>query len=283
VSLNSVNTNIGATVALQSLNATNSQLQATEKQISTGYRVADATDDGAAYAVAQRVRSDVSALTSANQQLGNVQGLLSTTNSALNNASNMMTSMRDVLVKLADGNTQGTQRSQYIQQYQSDLANLKTYFSDATYNGKSLIGNTNGTAISNVSVVRNEVGSTYGIATFSGSAFLSSLNFTSTQLNGASTVAGLIGTASSATFMNNVTSLGTAMAKYGAATTYVTNQISYNSDKIDALNNGLGALIDADLSKESAQLQSLQIRQQLGTQALSLANQAPSSLLSLFK
>jgi flagellin len=64
---------------------------------------------------------------------------------------------------------------------------------------------------------------------------------------------------------------------------YVNNQVSYNSDKINSLNNGLGALIDADLAKESAQLQSLQIRQQLGTQSLSIANQAPQSLLSLFK
>ena len=61
------------------------------------------------------------------------------------------------------------------------------------------------------------------------------------------------------------------------------SQISYNNDKIDALNSGLGSLIDADLAKESAQLQALQVRQQLGTQALSLANQAPQSLLSLFK
>ena len=79
MSLNSVNTNTGAMIALQSLNQTNSQLASVQKQISTGYRVADATDDGAAYAIAQRVRSDVGALTSANQQLGNVKGLLSTT------------------------------------------------------------------------------------------------------------------------------------------------------------------------------------------------------------
>ncbi len=70
-------------IALQSLNRTNSQLATTQKQISTGYRVADATDDGAAYAVAQSVRSTVRALTSANQQLGTVQGLLSTTQSSL--------------------------------------------------------------------------------------------------------------------------------------------------------------------------------------------------------
>src|SRR4051794_15833000 len=170
--LNSVNTNVAAQVALQSLNKTNTELQATQKRISTGYRVADATDDGAAYAVAQRVRSDVGALTSANQQLGNVKGLLSTTVSGLNKISNTMSDMRDVLVKLADGNTSGDQRTQYQDQYMSLLANVKTFVQDAKYSGKTLIGNIGGTAgFSSVNVIRNEVGATYGIGTFGVSAF----------------------------------------------------------------------------------------------------------------
>jgi flagellin len=282
MSLNSINTNNAAEIALDSLNATTAQLQGVQKQISTGYRVADATDDGAAYAVAQRVRSDVGALTSANQQLGNVQGLLSTTNSALNDVSNTLSSARDVLVKLADGNTTGSQRTQYIQQYQSLIAEVKTNFQDATYNSKSLIGNIGGNTIGNASVIRNESGNTYTISTFSGSALVASVNFTSTQLGGAGTVAALIGTGTGATFINQINSLGSAQNKYGAATNYVTNQVSYNSDKINALNSGLGSLVDADLAQESAQLTALQIRQQLGTQALTIANQAPQSLLKLF-
>src|ERR1700722_5485140 len=108
--LNSVNTNMGAMIALQSLNQTNTNLAAAEKQVSTGYRVADSTDDGAAYAIAQGVRSTVGALTTANQQLGNVQGLLTTTQTGLNSISNTMASMRDVLVKLADGNVLANDR-----------------------------------------------------------------------------------------------------------------------------------------------------------------------------
>ena len=283
MSLNSVNTNIGAQIALASLNSTNSQLAATQKAISTGFRVSDATDDGAAFAVAQRVRSDVGALTSANQQLGNVKGLLSTTVTGLTDVSNKLSDARNVLVKLADSNTQGDQRTQYIAQYQSLVANIKSYIQDAGYNGKSLIGNISGSngTFGGVAVIRNEVGATYGIATFSGSAFFASINFTSTQLNGASTVQALITQAG--TFVAKLGTLGTQLNSYGAASNYVDNQVSYNNDKIDSLNAGLGSLIDADLAKESAKLPSLQIRQQLGTQALSIANQAPQSLLSLFK
>jgi flagellin len=284
--LNSVNTNEAASIALSSLEKTNSQLGVVQKQISTGYRVADAVDDGAAYAIAQSVRSDVGALTSANQQLGNVQGLLSTTSSALNDISNTMASARDVLVKLADSDISTTERSQYISQYSSLVANIKTNFQDASYNGKSLIGDMSGSegSFGNVAVIRNEVGATYGIASFSGSAFMGSIAFTSTQLSAATTVDTLIsGTATTGAFINKQNQLGTELNTYGAATNYVTNQVNYNNDKVTALTNGIGTLVDADLAKESALLQSLQIKQQLGTQALSIANQAPQSLLSLFK
>jgi len=283
MSLDSVNTNVGAMIALESLTTTNSQLAAVQKQVSTGYRVADSTDDGAAYAIAQNVRSTVGALTSANQQLGGVQGLLSTTQSGLNNVSNTMASMRDVLVKLSDSNVTGTQRTEYEQQYKSMLANVKTFVQDASYNGKTLIGNLTGSSgtFSRVAVARNESGASYGITTFSGSALYGSISFTTTQLNGASTVAALI--TATGTFLNQQNSVGSALNTVGAETNYVTNQISYNSDKVNSLNSGLGSLVDANLAQESAQLQSLQIRQQLGTQALSLANQAPQTLLSLFK
>ncbi len=283
MSLNSVNTNLNAAIALQSLNRTSSQLATTQKTISTGYRVSDAADDGAAYAVAQRVRSDVGALGSANQQLGNVKGLISTTITGLNSASNTLKEAREILVKLGDSNTQGDQRDQYVAQYQSKLANVKSFLQDAGYNNKSLIGDITGSngTFGSVAVIRNEVGATYGIATFGGSAFFASVNFTSTALGSATSVQALITQAG--TFLNALSTLGSQLNTYGFAANYVDNQISYNNDKIDSLDGGLGSLIDADLAKESAKLQALQIRQQLGTQALSIANQAPQSLLSLFK
>jgi flagellin len=272
-------------IALQSLNRTNSDLAAAEKQVSTGFRVADSTDDGAAYAIAQGVRSTVGALTSANQQLGNVQGLLATTQSGLNDISNTMASMRTVLLKLADPSVAGNDRDNYISQYQTLLANVKSDVQDAGYNGKTLIGDITGHSgtYSSMAVVRNENGATYGIASFSGSLMYASIAYTTAQLGDVASVAGFIAATSTATFMNTQNSVGGELNIVGSAVNYVNNQIKYNNDKVDALNAGLGALVDADLAKESAQLQALQIRQQLGTQALSLANQAPQTLLSLFK
>ena len=282
-SLNSVVTNTGAMIALESLDKTNSSLSAVQKQVSTGYRVADATDDGAAYAVAQSVRSTIGALTTANQQLGSVQGLLSTTASGLTDISNRMASMRDVLVNLSSSSVQGNERTQYEDQYLSLLGNVQSFIQDANYNGKTLIGNITGSAgtFGEVSVVRNEIAATYGINTFGGSEMYASIAFTTTQMNGASTVAALI--SATGTFINQMNAVGGALNLVGSSTNFVNNQISYNNDKIDSLNSGLGSMVDADLAKESARLQSLQIQQQLGTRALTLANQAPQTLLSLFK
>lgn len=281
MALNSVNTNSGAMIALQSLNNTASQLASVQKQISTGYRVADATDDGAAFAIAQRVRSDVGALTSANQQLGNVKGLVTTTLTGLKSVSDTMSLMRGLLVKLSDGNTQGDSRKQDVANYNSMLTSLKTAISDSTYSGKTLIGNIGASAsgFGAVNVVRNELGATYNIGTFSGSALYSAVTISASITAGAA--AALI--TATGSFITQLNSVGTQLNTYGAASNYVDSQVTFNNAKVDALNSGLGSLIDADLAKESAQLQALQIRQQLGTQSLSIANQAPQTLLSLFK
>ena len=161
MSLNSVVTNESALIALQSLDKTNSMLRVVQKQVSTGFRVADAVDDGAAYAIAQGIRSTVGALTSANQQLGNAQGLLGTTKSGLNNISNTMTSMRDVLVKLSDSSVTGADRTNYTLQYTTMVANVQTFIQDANYDGKTLIGNLTGSngVFGRVAVARNESGS----------------------------------------------------------------------------------------------------------------------------
>jgi flagellin len=286
MSLNSVNTNMGAMVALQSLESTQSQLAATQKQISTGFRVADSTDDGAAYAIAQGIRATAGALTASNEQLGNVQGLLSTAQTGLNSISTTMASMRDVLVKLSDTSETSADQSNYQQQYASLLANVKSFITDANYNGKSLIGDVAGTSVGGstagfgaVTVARDGSGDVYSIAVESTSAIYHSLAALTNLA--ASAYQSALGTGGN--FINQQTAIGKSLNTIGSNINYVNNQITFNNDKVDSLNSGLGSLVDADLAKESAQLTALQIRQQLGTQALSLANQAPQTLLSLFK
>jgi len=331
MSLNSVNTNISAQVALQSLNATNSNLQATQKRISTGYRVADATDDGAAFAVAQKVRADTGALTTVNQQLGNAKGLVGTALAGLTSISNSLSSANSLLVKLGDQGISSDARAQYVTQFKALVQQVASTVDSSTYNGKTLLGKTGvaapaaGTADANV--IASETGTQLSVKAEDNGALAQNLysligGTSTTDANGKVTFADLSTTALGSVQANAVAALtgkDSAGATYNPTSGYATpdtniapdatvtgitslqakvatqlNQasadsnsldatITFNSSKIDSLNAGLGALIDADLSKESANLQALQIRQQLGTQALSLANQSPQSLLSLFK
>ena len=304
MSLNSVNTNLNAYIALQSLNQTSSGLSAAQKQVSTGYRVADASDDGAAFAVAQNVRSAVSGLTAVNQQLGNAQGLVGVAQTALTTISNAFITAKGLLVSIANQSTSTDQRAQYVTQYQALVSKVADAVDASSYNGQTLLGNSEGTPGASFNVVVNEAGSetTLGAQNQAGVAgvLASLIGQTITRTLTAGVVADSFGgtgteqaTASSslapaspgvtALYDSSQANVSTALNNVGSFNTTINATITFNNNKIDSLNAGLGSLIDADLTKESAVLQSLQIKQQLGTQALSIANQSPQSLLSLFK
>ena len=299
MSLGSINTNTAAYVALQSLNSTNAALAATQKQISTGLRVADATDDGGAFAVAQNVRSDVGALTSVNQQLGTAKGLVTTALTSLTSISNTVTSAKALLVKIADQSISDSQRAQYVTSFQSLVQGVADSVDNSTYNGQTLLGKASGpVAATSKQVINNEIGATSTLNAEDVSSLPNTLaaligsTFSRTSAGvdsfgavtpGAAQTAALAALQVPGSFDTAQTGVDNQLNRVGADSNYLDSQITFNTNKISSLDAGLGALVDADLSQESALLQSLQIKQQLGTQALSIANQAPQALLSLFK
>lgn len=286
MSLNSVNTNMGAMVALQSLNRTGEEMSATQKRISTGLRVADARDDGAAYAVAERVRGDLAATTSANQQLGGVKGLLDTTRTGLENVSTVLKDVKATVVKLSDSNITPSQRDQYLSSLKEQFSQLSNFLTDTTYNGQSMLMTT-ATTGDTVKTVRNGEGASYSFGKIATTDINGAAGFTALTSLTAATTGALASFAAALTtggaVNEAINSTLTALNSLGSYSRYVDSQINFNKAKMDAQEAGMGALIDADLAKESARLQSLQIRQQLGSQALGIANQAPQVLLSLFR
>ncbi len=308
--MTSVNTNTGAMTALMSLNATSSALATTEKKISTGYKVADSTDDGAAYAVAQGVRSNVSVLTAVNNQLGNATGLMSVTNSALNSASTYMQTISSDLTNIAAGTSNET--ANYVAKFNQDVSQLTGYLSGASYNGQSLItlsavsanANTGAPAITattgtSQTLTIDDLGNTktlsatnYNLGTFlssvagalgAGSTTSTAANLAAMQSAAQAYVNTPVGSTGQSQMKTDIAALNTAASQGGSDANFISNQQTFNSAKMDALNTGLGALVDADLAKESANLTALQIKQQLGQQSLSISNQAPSGLVSLFR
>ncbi len=274
MNLNSVNTNLGAMTALQSLNRTNDALATVQKRVSTGFRVADAKDDGGAFAVAQSVRGDVAGLTAANEQLGGLKGIVDVTLTSLGQVSKTMVEVRTVLTRLADGTINDEQRDQYEQQYDQLRTQIERFIDDATYNGRTLLSTDVAAGGGDIVTIRNEQGTTLTLAAFDGA--------TDFVVDAAPADATAAQTAITGNWTDINKVINDAMNRLGADARYIDSQIGYNRDKLDAIEGGLGALIDADIAKEAARLQALQIRQQLGTQTLSITNQAPQALISLF-
>jgi flagellin len=285
MALNSIITNASAQVALASLNNVTSELNSTQKAVSTGYIVADADDNGAAFAVAQNVRSSVTALTASNQTLGESTGLLSVTEAGLTSIQTTLSTVQATLVELASGLTAGSARTQDIAQLKTNVSQIATFLTNANFIGASLIGNTTlaekNAKFGAVTVSENELGNQFTLTTFSGSALLSTISNISTGTSTAAAFAAYLTTSGS--FSSSFNSVGTALNSYGNLSKEVNNQISFNTAKITSLQTGVGALVDANEAAESATLQSLQIQQQLATSALSIANQTPSLLTKLIQ
>lgn len=270
-----INTNLGAFVALSNLRSVQSALDATQKRISTGYNVSDALDNGAVYGIAEATRSQIAGAAAANAELGNFIGAIQTAAAGATGVSNTLSQVRSVLTSLADSFLTTTQFNQYAQQYNSLISSISTYIQGSSYNGINLLSTGNA-----LSVIQDGGAN---LLTISGTVF--NLN---SALGGLSAAAPTTYTAAASilsvgTFNTVLGSVATVLNQIGSLNTKASQQQNFNQSVSDALATGLGSLIDADLAKESANLTALQIKQQLSTQSLSIANQAPNSLLTLFR
>lgn len=275
MSINSVNTNQGAIVALQNLNKTNAELATVQKRVSTGLRVADAVDDGAAFAVAQSLRSEQGALGAVNSQLSVAKGAMNVFSTAATKVSETLAKGKEVLLKLADSSLSTEQRDKYNADFAALKAEVTNYIDNAKFNGKNLLDGTD----AKLSVVANSDGTQYDIGTGSAYELQTEVDAAFATVADATAAKTLL----AGGFATAETSVGTVLNSMGSDIRRIDNQMKFNSAVQDALETSVGAIVDADLAKESARLQSLQIKQQLGSSALGIANQSPSILASLFR
>ena len=129
-----------------------------------------------------------------------------------------------------------------------------------------------------------------GLSSLAGSAQSIPTAYTETGGGGAILVSGLESFTATSNYTDliskikaSINNVSSALGSLGASANAITNHINFVSKLQDSLTTGIGNLVDADVAKESAALQALQVKQQLGAQALSIANQSPQILLSLFK
>jgi flagellin len=267
----SVNTNVGAMLALQNLNKSNKMLETTQLHITTGLKVNGPKDDAATYAIAQRMRGDIAGMGAVKTALSNGEATVNVAITAGKAVADMLTEMKAKVVQANQAGLDTASRTALNNDFTSLRDQLETIVQTAEFNGKNLIT----TGASALTVLSTVDGSTISVSAQVMNA--TALGIEADILTSASGAATALTTIDAA--INSVTA---SLASLGSSSKRIDVQSEFTVQLVYILKEGVGNLVDADLAEESAALQSLQIKQQLGVQALSIANSGPQSILALF-
>ena len=276
MALNSVNTNVGAMVALQNLQRTNDELSVVQSRINTGKKVDSAKDNGAVWAIAQGQRAEIGALNAVKDSLQRGQSAVDVAIAAGESVSDLLLQLKEKALAATDETLSSAARDALNEDFTAIRDQITTVLENATFNGVNLIDGSETIgfkALANVDgdtidVDDEDMSLSGSIITLGASEDISSESDAAASL---SAVSASIDNVSAA-----LARLGTGSKKFGTHLTFV-------GKLQDTLEAGVGNLVDADLAKESARLTALQTKQQLGVQALSIANSSTSMLLGLFR
>jgi len=276
MALNSVNTNTNAMIALQNLNATGAELTVAQSRISTGKKVDTAKDNGSIWAIAQSQRATSRSLNSVKESLQRGQSTVDVAMSAGNSVSDLLIQMKEKALAASDSTLDAASRSALNEDFKAIRDQITKTVNNADFNGINMI-KASGTTIA---ALANADG-TNALTVAAQSLALGGANVTVAATGSIGTIT--TATAMIATVKTSIDNVSAALGKLGTGSKALDMHLTFISKLQDTIDAGVGNLVDADLAKESAKLQSLQTRQQLGVQALSIANQSTSSLLSLFR
>jgi flagellin len=271
--LNSVNTNSGAMIALQNLNSTNSELQVTQQRINTGKKISTAKDNGAIWATAKVQSSTATSLNAVKDSLQRGQSTIDVALAAGDTVTDLLGKMKEKALAASDTSL----NSASFNALKSDFESLRDQITKAVDNAK----------FNGVSIADGKTTKLAFLANSDGTQFTVNAKTISLVGLGLTASSSFTDAAAAKTMITDITeALGTAtnkLASLGTSSTGLDTHLTFVGKLQDSLDAGVGNLVDADLAKESAKLQSLQTKQQLGVQALSIANQSTQSVLSLFR
>lgn len=274
---NSVNTNVGAMVALQYLNKTNSDLMVTQGRINTGLKVANARDNGAIWAIAQNQRAESNSLNAVRESLQRGQSTVDVAISGGETVSDLLLQMKEKATAASDPTLDTTSRQAMNDEFVALRDQITKAVGNATFNGINML---NGASATTVKALANSAATSVITVQAQNMALGGSI----VTVAAAATINTVTGaTAMIATLNTSITNVSSALSKLGTGSKALGAHMTFINKLQDSIDAGVGNLVDADLAKESAKLQALQTKQQLGVQALAIANQSSSILLGLFR
>jgi flagellin len=268
----SINTNSGALVALQNLTKTTNQLEVSQLRVTTGFKVNGPKDDAATYAIAQNLRGDVAGTEAVKTALASGESTINVAIEAGKAIADLLTEMKAKVVQANQAGLDSASRTALHNDFTALRDQLTTIVATAEFNGVNLI-KSGATALA---VLSTAEGSTISVS--AQSMDTATLSISASDLTSSASA----GTALTA-IDSAITSVSNKLASLGSSAKRIEVQTDFTTQLVDILKEGVGNLVDANLAEESAKLQALQIKQQLGVQALAIANAAPQSILALFQ
>lgn len=272
----SVHTNKSALTALSTLNRTTQRLEESQNRINTGFKISTAKDNAAVYAVAQGQRADVSSLQAVKSSLDRATSIVDVAMAAGESISDLLNQMKQKLVAGMDPSIDATARSSYNNDFKAILRQITTVIRNAEFDGANIL---NGSLTSIEFLANADANAKITLTARNMSLGGPLIGIAAAASFSTGTQAGAI----LATLTTSMTAVNAALGEIGSQAKAIEAHSTFVSKLSDVLETGIGNLVDADLARESARLQALQVQQQLGTQALSIANSAPQIVLNLFK
>jgi flagellin len=272
----SVNTNASAMSALLNLNKSTRSLTEVQTRINTGLSVSSAKENAAVYSIAQKLRADLQGYSAVKHSLDRGVSTVGIALAAAESISDLLINMKEKAVAAADEGIAAADRVAHNEDFIALRDQIKIMVQNANFNETNLI---DGGADIVKSITDAEASNHIEIAHQNLSLGGANVTITATDTIATQTAA----LAMVATIKNSIANVNVVLTKFGAGARTLESQRVF-ADKIsDSIEIGIGNLVDANMAKESARLQALQVKQQLGVQALSIANREPQSILSLFK
>ncbi len=274
---NSVHTNVAAQIALQNLTTTNNRLADVQSRVSTGLKVQGAKDNAAIWAIAQNQRADVGALNAVKQSLDRATSIADVALSAGESVSDLLNQLKEKVTAANDSSLKTQSRELLDADFKALLKAIQSAVSNAEFDGGNIL---NGSLTSGIQFLANADASSF--VTLSSRDL--SLGGAIMEVSLSDSLLTLSGASDALTKLDaSISQLNAALGELGSEAKQIEAHSSFVTKLMDTLESGIGNLVDADLAKESARLQALQVQQQLGAQSLSIANQAPQIILSLFR
>ncbi len=273
----SVHTNKSALAALQQLNLTNSELDQTQTRINTGLKVTGAKDNAAVYAVAQGLRSDIGAYSAVTTSLDRAASVGNVALAAGESISDLLIQMREKATAASDASIDTFTRKAYDADFKALISQVATIIANAEFDGANILDSSNSPGIGFLADADGSRTLTLKTQNLSFGGAIMTLAATASL--GTETLA----KAAVTTLKTSLENVNQALANLGSDVKKIEAHNRFVTKLTDSLTAGVGNLVDADLAKESARLQALQVKQQLGVQALSIANSRPQVILSLFQ